>query len=237
MDVDDEGAGASASSTTSKPRTALAAIMAKAKQAKASSATAGSASGRSPNAKSLKKRRDEHLVTFLDDFEDEASRMLEKMGEVQEALLAKEVQITDGYEQFWKSHKTDFPVCFELYRILLSVPATSVAVESLFSFMAHVDTPSRRSLHPDRLGRIGLSNARARAAERKPHKAIPWPRKGINVLPLVVVARLVDEAAAERWLDEQAAEEAELCSSDKEEAAVDEDATAAAETGNVDEDV
>jgi hypothetical protein len=51
-------------------------------------------------------------------------------------------KIGPGYEQFWnfwKAHKADFPLCFELYRIFLSVPATSVAVESLFSLMAHVD--------------------------------------------------------------------------------------------------
>jgi hypothetical protein len=60
---------------------------------------------------------------------------------VQDKLAEKGVQIIEGYKQFWKPHKADFPLCFELYRILCFHPATSVAVEPLFSFMAHVNSP------------------------------------------------------------------------------------------------
>jgi hypothetical protein len=122
----------------------------------------------------VQKRRKEHLKKYLDDFEVQATAMLEKMRDVQDELTRSGVTI-DGYEQFRKAHKAYFPLCFELYRIFLSVPATSVAIESLFRFMAHVDSARRRSLHPDRLGRIALSNARARATERKPQKTVSWP--------------------------------------------------------------
>jgi hypothetical protein len=81
-----------------------------------------------------------------------------KWGGMQDELMEKGVQIIDGYEQFWRAHKADFPLCFELYRILLSVPATCVAVESLF--MAHVDSLQRRPLYPKR-----LSDARTKAVQ------------------------------------------------------------------------
>ena len=122
------------------------------------------------NKDALKVARKEHVENYLDDFWQEAVRMLGKMGDVQSDLLAKNIEINDGYSQFWgiSDHKTSFPRCFELFRILCSIPASSVSVESMFSFMSYVDLPRRRSLDPNRLGRIAHANA--------------WSRRGLALL-------------------------------------------------------
>jgi hypothetical protein len=98
MDVGDDESYTSASASLSKPLTGLAATMAKAR-AKQEQATSGAGSGKATSAGSLQKRREEHLKKYLDDFEMQATAMLEKMGDVQDELTRKGVPITDGYEQ------------------------------------------------------------------------------------------------------------------------------------------
>ena len=56
--------------------------------------------------------------------------------------------------QWWKTNRTSYPVIAELARWLLSVPATSVASERLFSRAGDVITKKRNQLSPSCADRV-----------------------------------------------------------------------------------
>lgn len=62
------------------------------------------------------------------------------------------------YKDFWAANKTRFPIMWEVARFVLSIPASSISVESLFSVMSSVDADRRGSLTTKRLGAITLVN-------------------------------------------------------------------------------
>ena len=132
--------------------------------------------------------------------------MLTEMGKVQTQFKKIGVALQDGCTQFWATRKAKYPRCFMLYRMLCSIPASSVSVESLFSFMSHADAPRRRSLHPDRLSRIALTNALSAAdsAMKAPAPMVSWPERGAP-LPASdrIFDRLFEDEAAMQMLHEE----------------------------------
>ncbi len=59
---------------------------------------------------------------------------------------------------FWATHKTVFPIMWQLTRIVLATPASSVPVESQFSVLKSVDSAKRGSHTTERLGNLTLAN-------------------------------------------------------------------------------
>lgn len=79
------------------------------------------------------------------------------------------------YEFFWGKHKHNLPVLWELARVVLCPPASTVSVEGLFSVVNMIDTPRRNRLSDRRLGQIVLVNSwRGRSSATKP-TVIEWP--------------------------------------------------------------
>ena len=68
------------------------------------------------------------------------------------------------YDDFWKTHKAKFPILWRLARVVLSTPASSIAVESLFSITKSIDSDRRGNLLTSRLGMMTLSNSWRRMA-------------------------------------------------------------------------
>jgi hypothetical protein len=109
---------------------------------------------------------------FRSNFRAEAQAMLTAMDrKALDLLNAKEARY-DGYEQFWVHHKNTFPQCFSLYRIVLSAPATSSAVESLFSAVSNVYADTRLSMLPQRLGNAW---SRVPPSLKNGRRGIEWP--------------------------------------------------------------
>jgi hypothetical protein len=173
--------------------------MAKAK-AKQEQATTGAGSGKATSARSLQKRKEEHLKKYLDDFEVQATAMLGKMGDVQDELTRKGVPITDGYEQgaqgglpaLFRALPHPFVCSGDLCRSRVSVQLHG----SCGLCKKAVTAPRRPGMRCTEHRSCTCSGTEA----AEDHLLAP---KGVDLLPAVAVARLVDEKAAEQWLDEQ----------------------------------
>ena len=79
------------------------------------------------------------------------------------------------YSVFWASRKALFPTVWKLARVVLSPPASSICVESLFSVMGAVDAPRRAALKDEQIGRIVLANSWAGSLSRPRKTKIEWP--------------------------------------------------------------
>lgn len=78
------------------------------------------------------------------------------------------------YNDFWASRKTESPRVWKLARMILSTPASSVPVESLFSVMSSIDSKKRGSLGIERLCNLTMSNM-LRMRSAKPATLPPMP--------------------------------------------------------------
>ena len=56
--------------------------------------------------------------------------------------------------EFWEALKLAFPNCYDVVIRYLSVVATSVPSESLFSLASNIDTDNRSRLNPERLAEL-----------------------------------------------------------------------------------
>ncbi len=56
--------------------------------------------------------------------------------------------------EYWKQHKTTYPGLFHCAKIHLTIPASSVPSESLFSEAAQQITAYRKRLLPDKVNKI-----------------------------------------------------------------------------------
>ena len=130
--------------------------------------------------------------------------MMIAMLEAKSEYVTKDEVLYDGYEQFWVLNKAKFPQSFQLYRIFLSAPATSISVESLFSAMSHVFTDKRRSMSEKKLGQMALANAwfRTPRVVSGGRSAIIWPVTDGTVEP---PKRLAEELAHSLQQEEEVA--------------------------------
>lgn len=54
-----------------------------------------------------------------------------------------------GGLNYWKVHKDQYPVLSLLARRYLAIPATSAAIERIFSISSNIITKSRNNLNPE----------------------------------------------------------------------------------------
>lgn len=113
------------------------------------------------------------------------------------------------YKDFWEHHKQRFPIMWQLTRVILGTPASSVPVESLFSVMKSVDVHKRASLTTKRLGDLTLANMIRFMQNSKESPAPPAPSvaKPTDYVPGMSLAiqptdEEIDRAAYERAVAE-----------------------------------
>ena len=76
-------------------------------------------------------------------------------------ITASDFQLAETahwYDDFWASRRDRYPNLWKVARLILAIPASSVAVESLFSVMKAVDSPKRQSMTTERMCRLTVSN-------------------------------------------------------------------------------
>jgi hAT family C-terminal dimerisation region len=105
-----------------------------------------------PGEPPAKKPAASSVWDYAGDVPTQLPQVFDREGQIEAYLSAPLLARTADPLRWWVVNRSEYPLVYDIAKVYLAIPPTSVSSERLFSAAADIHTPNRNRLSPKNLG-------------------------------------------------------------------------------------